>query len=253
MRTIRHYGDITKIDGTKIEPVDIITFGAPCQDLSVAGLRKGMKHEDAGDDETTRSGLFFEAIRIIKEMREHDRATGRTGELIRCRYAVYENVPGAFSSNGGRDFQAVLTALVRIVEPGAPDLPLPDKGGWSHSGGFYGVGADGQPFSIAWRQHDAQYWGVPQRRKRICVLADFAGLTAPWILFDPQYQRVSEDGAPYQTESDFGGLAGQQIRSQRESLSGHIEQSRETGQGTSPGTESGTGDTGWDQGTFYLD
>lgn len=99
------------------------------QDLSVAGLRKGMKHEDAGDDETTRSGLFFEAIRIIKEMRESDRATGRAGELIRCRYAVYENVPGAFSSNGGRDFQAVLTALVRIVEPDAPDFPLPDKGG----------------------------------------------------------------------------------------------------------------------------
>lgn len=146
VRTIRHYGDITKIDGTKIEPVDIITFGAPCQDLSVAGLRKGMKHEDAGDDETTRSGLFYEAIRIIKEMRDHDRATGRTGELIRCRYAVYENVPGAFSSNKGADFQAVLTALVRIVEPDAPDLPLPDKGGGATAEDSMAWAPTGSPF-----------------------------------------------------------------------------------------------------------
>lgn len=109
--------------------MDIITFGAPCQDLSVAGKRAGMKHEDAGDDETTRSGLFYEAIRIIKEMREHDRGSGRTGELIRPRYAVYENVPGAFSSNKGADFQAVLSALCRVVEPDAPDIPLPGKGG----------------------------------------------------------------------------------------------------------------------------
>lgn len=98
---MRHLGDVTKINGAEIEPVDIITFGAPCQDLSVAGLRKGMKHEGHGDGETTRSGLFFEAIRIIKEMRNADRKRGRAGELIRPRYAIYENVPGAYSSNLG--------------------------------------------------------------------------------------------------------------------------------------------------------
>ena len=97
---MKHLGDITKIDGHEIQPVDVVTFGAPCQDLSVAGLRKGMKHESQGDEETTRSGLFYEAVRIIKEIRENDiRNNGRTDVLVRPRWAIYENVPGALSSN----------------------------------------------------------------------------------------------------------------------------------------------------------
>lgn len=126
---MKFLGDVTKIKGAKIEPVDVITFGAPCQDLSVAGKRAGMKHADRGDGETTRSGLFFEAIRIIKEMRENDILAGRAGKYVRPRWAIYENVPGAFSSNEGKDFQAVLTELVRIAEPEAADVPLPDNGG----------------------------------------------------------------------------------------------------------------------------
>ena len=111
-----HYGDITKISGYDVPIVDVVTFGAPCQDLSVAGKREGMKHTDMGDDETTRSGLFHEAIRIIKEMRDKDAKNGKTGEFIRPRFAVYENVPGAFSSNKGQDFKIVLESLVKIVE-----------------------------------------------------------------------------------------------------------------------------------------
>lgn len=126
---MRHLGDVCKINGAAIEPVDVITFGSPCQDLSVAGQRKGMKHQSKGDEETTRSGLFLEAIRIIKEMREADVNAGRTGIHVRPRYAIYENVPGAYSSNGGRDFQTVLTEIVRIVEPDAPDVQMPDGGG----------------------------------------------------------------------------------------------------------------------------
>ena len=114
-----HLGDVTKIDGTAIEKVDVITFGSPCQDLSVAGAQKGI-HEGA------RSSLFFEAVRIIKEMRDSDRAAGRTDQYIRPRFAVWENVPGAFSSNGGADFQAVLQALAEIADPGA-FIPRPEK------------------------------------------------------------------------------------------------------------------------------
>ena len=126
---MKHLGDITKINGAEITPVDCITFGAPCQDLSVAGARAGMKHEANGDEETTRSGLFFEAIRIIEEMRENDRlSNGRTGQYVRPRFAIYENVPGAFSSNGGKDFQAVLNAFVKVADPEAPDVPMPNGG-----------------------------------------------------------------------------------------------------------------------------
>ena len=114
---MKHYGDVSKISGLQIEPVDIITFGAPCQDLSVAGKRSGMKHEVLGDNETTRSGLFFEAIRIIKEMRE-----STNGEYP--KYAVYENVPGAFSSNKGHDFHAVLEALCSVCD-GTVSIPEP--------------------------------------------------------------------------------------------------------------------------------
>ena len=119
--SMKHLGDITKINGALIPPVDCITGGSPCQDLSVAGRRAGLEGE--------RSGLFMEQVRVVKEMREHDRSTGRSGFLVRPRYMVWENVPGAFSSNKGRDFQAVLTEIVRIVCPEAPDVPMPNGGG----------------------------------------------------------------------------------------------------------------------------
>lgn len=188
---MKHLGDITKINGAEIEPVDCITGGSPCQDLSVAGKRAGLAGE--------RSGLFMEQIRIVKEMREHDRRIKRADDdfRLRPRYMVWENVPGAFSSNKGQDFQAVLTEIVRIVRPDAPDVPLPDRGGWSKSGCIMGYGATGCPFSIAWRLHDAQFWGVPQRRKRIALVADFGGFSAPEICFERNGLRgdSSESGA----------------------------------------------------------
>ena len=180
-----HFGDITKLNGAELPVVDVITGGSPCQDLSVAGKREGLDGE--------RSGLFLEQIRIVKEMREHDRANGRTGLMVRPRYMVWENVPGAFSSNKGADFQTVLTEIVRIAEPDAPPVPLPTKK-WSKSGCIYDeLGG----WSVAWRVHDAQFWGAtqyvdgrvwhrgtPQRRKRIALVADFGGLTAAEILFE---------------------------------------------------------------------
>ena len=193
MITIRHLGDITKIDGSTAPIVDIVTFGAPCQDLSVAGKRAGMKHEAVGDDETTRSGLFFEAIRIIKEMREHDRqlrmqGADDIGRPLRPRYTVYENVPGAFSSNSGEDFIAVLEETVKVADKDAV-IPEPE-GKWPPCGCIVGEGSDG-PYSVAWRVHDAQFHGVAQRRKRLCVLADYNGLTAPKILFE--YGRETDE------------------------------------------------------------
>lgn len=173
---MKHYGDITKIHGWDLEPVDCVTGGSPCQDLSVAGKREGLAGE--------RSGLFMEQIRIIKEMRERDRRNGVPAHLCRPRHCVWENVPGAYSSNGGKDFQAVLTEFVRIADPTAPEVPLPDKGKWSKSGGIFGTAANGVEFSICWRLHDAQFWGVPQRRKRIALVADFAGNSAGEILFE---------------------------------------------------------------------
>lgn len=204
---MKHLGDITKINGAEIEPVDCIIGGSPCQDLSTAGKRAGLAGE--------RSGLFMEQIRIVKEMREHERRIRGTDDdfRLRPRYMVWENVPGAFSSNKGEDFQAVLTEIVRIVRPDAPDVPLPDRGGWSKSGCIMGYGAAGCPFSIAWRLHDAQFWGVPQRRKRIALIADFGGFSAPEILFE------------------------------RKGLCWHPEQSCETGEGTPGDSEEGIGDT----------
>ena len=169
---MQHLGDITKLDGAAIEPVWCATGGSPCQDLSIAGKRAGL----AG----ARSGLFMEQIRVIKEMREHDRQLGRSGELIRPRYMVWENVPGALSSNKGRDFAAVLEETIRLVEPEAPSIEVPAKG-WPTWGGYRDV--DGR-WSVAWRVHDAQYWGVPQRRRRIALVADFGGDTAHEILFE---------------------------------------------------------------------
>lgn len=171
---MKHYGDITKLSGYDLPVVDVITGGSPCQDLSVAGTRSGLNGE--------RSGLFLEQIRIVKEMREHDRATGRTDEHIRPRYMVWENVAGAANSNKGKDFQTVLAEIVKVVREDAPDVPLPEK--WPKSGSLMGYGTDGCPFSVAWRLHDAQFWGVPQRRQRYAVVADFGGLSAPEILFE---------------------------------------------------------------------
>lgn len=181
-----HLGDITQINGAEIEPVDVITGGSPCQDLSVAGKRAGL----AG----ARSGLFMEQIRIVKEMREHDRRSGRTGEFIRPRYMVWENVPGAFSSNKGRDFAAVLEETIRIAEPEAPDIEVPEKG-WNTWGGYHDE--VGGRWSVAWRVHDAQHWGVPQRRRRISVVADFGGDTAGEILFERKSvsRHLAESGA----------------------------------------------------------
>lgn len=168
---MQHLGNVQNVRGGEIQPVDVITFGSPCQDLSVAGRRKGLKHTENGDDETTRSGLFMEAIRIIKEMRE---ATNG----IYPKYAVWENVPGAFSSNKGEDFRTVLDEFIKINEKDAimPDVP---KAGWAYADCYNGDG-----WSLAYRTFDAQYWGVPQRRLRIYLVADFRGQRAGKILFE---------------------------------------------------------------------
>ena len=205
---MKHYGDITQINGAEIDPVDIITGGSPCQDLSVAGARAGLAGE--------RSGLFMEQIRVVKEMREHDRRSGRTGRFVRPRYMVWENVPGAFSSNKGKDFQAVLTEIVRIADAETPDVPMPEKDRWPHAGCLYDeLGR----WSVAWRVHDAQFWGVPQRRKRIAVVADFGGLSAPEVLFerkglswDSEPGREAREGTAAGTESCPGGAISFQER-----------------------------------------
>ena len=169
---MKHLGDITKIHGDQIEPVDCITFGSPCQGLSMAGKRLGF------DDD--RSVLFLDAARIIKEMR-----TATNG--MYPTFVVWENVPGAFSSNGGEDFRAVLEELARVEQPDA-SIPRPTRGGrWSKAGAIAGNG-----WSLAWRQLDAQYWGVPQRRKRIALVVDFGGQRAAEILFE----RTSLSGNP---------------------------------------------------------
>ena len=165
-----HVGDITKLDGGKLPPVDVICGGSPCQDLSVAGRRRGLAGE--------RSGLFMDQVRIVKEMRRADAGRGIPDHPGRPRYLVWENVPGAFSSAGGEDFRAVLEEIVRIKDSSC-HVPRPDSGRW----GSAGAAILGTEFSLAWRVLDAQFWGVPQRRRRIFLVADFGGLTAPQILF----------------------------------------------------------------------
>ena len=191
-----HLGDIRDLDGTKIPVVDCITGGSPCQDLSVAGKRAGLAGE--------RSGLFMEQIRIVGEMRERDRARGRTGYMVRPRYMVWENVPGAFSSGNpkGADFAAVIEEIIKVCEPGAAVcVGVPDKG-WRKSGCYY---ADDGSWSVAWRVHDAQFWGVPQRRKRIALVADFGGLSAPEVLFERKgLSGDSGEGEPERQESAGG-------------------------------------------------
>ena len=167
---MEHLGDITKISGKDAPVVNVVIGGSPCQDLSIAGKRAGL----AG----ARSGLFMEQIRIIKEMRKTDEDRGRKGTDIRPRFMVWENVPGAFSSNGGEDFRAVLEETVQIADENAL-IPRPPGGKWHTSGCIVGNG-----YSISWRVLDAQFWGVPQRRRRIALVADFGGHAAPEILFE---------------------------------------------------------------------
>lgn len=203
---MKHLGDICKINGAEIEPVDCITGGSPCQDLSIAGKRAGLAGE--------RSGLFMEQVRIVKEMRERDRRNGRAGDMVRPRFLVWENVVGAFSSNKGKDFAAVLEEIARIAEPGFSLSGLPEKWKWTKSGAI-----DGDGWSIAWRTHDAKDWGktirdsrtgnvirlgTPQRRRRISVVADFGGESAAQIQFD----RESVSGHPAESGAAGEGPAG---------------------------------------------
>lgn len=191
---MKHYGDISQMDGGKIEPVDIITFGSPCTDMSIAGRRAGLDGKQ--------SVLFFQAIRIIQEMR--DATHGKYP-----RYIVWENVPGAFSSNHGEDFKAVLEAVIGIKEPGA-QVPMPEKNLWPYADLYMG-----EQWSVAYRTLDAQHWGVPQRRRRIFLVADFAGWGAGQVLFESEglsgysaegfraWQRAARDPA---TGSGAAGL-----------------------------------------------
>ena len=169
---MEHLGDITSLKGSELTPVDIITFGSPCQDMSVAGKRDGL--------DGSRSSLFYEAIRIIKEMREIT-----NGKYP--RFIVWENVPGAFSSNKGEDFRAVLEEICKVKDT---EVSVPKPAKWENAGEI--VGDD---YSVAWRLLDAQFWGVPQRRKRIYLVADFAGGCAGKILFE------SESVSGYSAES----------------------------------------------------
>lgn len=194
MPHVKHYGDVSCIHGGDLEPVDIITFGSPCQDLSIAGKRAGL-HEGE------RSNLFFQAIRIIREMREKT-----NGE--KPRYCVWENVPGAFSSNGGDDFKAVLEAVIGVKEERV-EVPPPENHRWPKADVYLGDG-----WSVAYRVLDAQYWSVPQRRARIYLVADFTGGSAPEVLF------------------------------KSEGLSGYTPQGFRAWEGTAGGAEEGTGTPG---------
>ena len=171
---VKHYGDVSAISGADLPPVDIITFGSPCQDMSIAGKRDGL--------DGSRSSLFYEAIRIVKEMR-----CKTNGE--KPRFIVWENVPGAFSSNKGQDFKAVLEAVIGVKEPSAL-VPAPEKKGWPDADYYVGDG-----WSVAYRVLDAQWWGVPQRRKRIYLVADFEDQSAPKVLFESEgVSRYSAEG-----------------------------------------------------------
>lgn len=162
---VKHYGDVSAISGADLPPVDIITFGSPCQDMSIAGKRDGL--------DGSRSSLFYEAIRIVKEMRCKTNGA-------KPRFIVWENVPGAFSSNKGQDFKAVLEAVIGVKEP-ATTVPAPEKKGWPDADYYVGDG-----WSVAYRVLDSQWWGVPQRRKRIYLVASYADQCAPKILFESE-------------------------------------------------------------------
>lgn len=198
---MKHLGDVAEVDGGEIPPVDIITFGSPCQDMSIAGKRAGMQHSEKGDSGTTRSGLFYEAVRIIREMRE-----ATDGEYP--KYAVWENVPGALSSNKGEDFRRVLEAFCQIKDK-AVSVPEPEKR-WEGAGCIVGEG-----YSVAWRIFDAKFWGVPQRRRRIYLVADFGGERAGKILFEREGVRgdiaqsgETREGIAYDAQGGAGGSCG---------------------------------------------
>ena len=247
---MKHLGDICKINGAEIEPVWVVTGGSPCQDLSIAGKRAGL----AG----ARSGLFMEQVRIVKEMREADKRNGRTGNMVRPRFLVWENVVGAFSSNKGKDFAAVLEEIARIAEPGFSLSGLPDKQKWTKAGAI-----DGDGWSIVWRTHDAKDWGktirdsrtgnvirlgTPQRRRRISVVADFGGESAAQIQFDRE--SVSGDIAE-------SGAAGEESAEAAESGASYAVRIRGGCDGGGKGAlvqteKSGTLGTGNDQTIFCL-
>ena len=208
-----HLGDITKISGHNVPIVDCVIGGSPCQGLSVAGEGKGLADE--------RSGLFTEQVRITKEMRKADVHNGRSGVDVRPRYMVWENVPGAFSSNGGEDFRVVLEELARVVEEGVT-IPRPAKGKWATTGVIIGDG-----WSLAWRVFDAQYWGVPQRRRRICIVVDFNGHTAPQIVFsEGEHHGSTERGDRKPSVGYIGEEPRPEIQPLCEGLSRNLEQSQ---------------------------
>lgn len=210
------------------------------QDLSVAGKRAGLKHSEMGDDETTRSGLFMEQIRIIKEQRNEsikrlsDRGSAFDIRCVQPRYTVWENVCGAFSSNNGEDFRAVLEETVKVADENAhvPGLAKGQK--WAAAGCIMGDG-----YSVAWRVHDAQFWGVPQRRKRICVLADYGGHTAPEILFELLGE--TNDPESYKIVTDIREQSRPEVQTFGKSLSGNTEQGKQEGQGTPRNVENSLG------------
>lgn len=188
---MKHYGDVSKLHGGDLEPVDIITFGSPCQDMSSFGKRDGLHGN--------KSRLFFEAIRIIKEMRE--KTNGK-----KPRWIIWENVYGAFLSNHGADFQRVLEEIIGIAEPGAT-VPTPKKGKWPYADVYVGDG-----FSVAYRLFDSQFWGVPQRRKRVYLVADFGAESAGKILFEQKSMRGdSFEGETEQFEITANGRASDKI------------------------------------------
>ena len=186
---MKHLGDITRLNGAEIEPVDVITGGSPCQDLSVAGTRAGLAGE--------RSGLFREQMRVVREMRESTRGASP-------RFMVWENVPGALASNRGKDFGEVLNECVKVSEKDAPDVPVPEKG-WPKAGVLHD---EMGRWSIAWRIHDAQFWGVPQRRRRIALVCDFGGMSAPEVLFEREGVRGDSATRGASGQGAAGNLGG---------------------------------------------
>lgn len=209
---MKHYGDIKNLSGYKLPIVDCVCGGSPCQDLSVAGNRAGLAGE--------RSGLYFEQIRIIKELRENGRNNGKSNESVSPRWMVFENVPGLLSSNDGEDFRLVLEKAAQIVQEDTT-IPRPPKEGWHYAGCIMGDG-----FSIAWRIHDAQWFGVAQRRKRLCMLCDFNGYKAGEILFE--HWRETERADCDETFISSGEESRQKIYAVGESLPWDSEQKQTT-------------------------